>query len=169
MGAGNSQPLTSHQLTQEQLETVQRKFARLSGDDGRASIADIQQLPELVGNPMVPRIFALLDTDGDGSLSLKEFIRAVEWFGTVKAERDMYRLAFTVYDLNQDGVVDAMELFTMLKAIVQNGYTDRQLDHVVQATMVQYDTDGDWKLTFTEFCKLVNAVDLFSKFTFTLC
>lgn len=67
----------------------------MSGGDGRASIEDIQKLPELAGNPMIPRIFDLIDTNGDGSLTLQEFVKAVEWFGTLKTAEQMYQLAFT--------------------------------------------------------------------------
>lgn len=92
MGAGSSQ-LTSQHLTPQQLQTLEKKFKRLSGGDNKATITDIMMLPELAGNPMVPRIFEILD-DGDGCLTLQEFIKATEWFGTVKTAEDMYRLAF---------------------------------------------------------------------------
>lgn len=71
------------------------QFVRVSGGDGKASIEDIQKLPELAGNPMIPRIFKMIDTDGDGSLTLQEFVRAVEWFGTLKTAEQMYQLAFS--------------------------------------------------------------------------
>ncbi len=93
MGAGTSQ-LSSQQLDTEQLRVIKQKFKRLSGEDGRATITDIQQLPELAGNPMVPRMFELMDRDGDGELTIEEFVHAVEWFGTIKTTEDMYRLAF---------------------------------------------------------------------------
>lgn len=42
-----------------------------------ASIEDLRALPELAGNPLVPRVFAVVDTNGDGSLTLDEFVSAV--------------------------------------------------------------------------------------------
>lgn len=76
-----------------------------------------------------------------------------------------------VYDLNGDGKIDAEELYTMLSSILGDAqsYTEQQLEHVVQATVLQYDMDGDWHLTFQEFKQLMNSIDLFSKFTFTIC
>lgn len=44
---------------------------------------------------MIPRKFELIDTDGDGDVTLQEFVRAVEWFGTLKTSEQMYQLAFT--------------------------------------------------------------------------
>uniref|UniRef100_A0A383VCJ3 EF-hand domain-containing protein n=1 Tax=Tetradesmus obliquus TaxID=3088 RepID=A0A383VCJ3_TETOB len=168
MGSGYSQ-LSSQHLTKEQLQRVEQKFKRLSGGDGQASIEDILLLPELAGNPLVPRMFELLDDDGDGFLTLQEFIKAIEWFGTIKTADDMYRLAFTLYDLDADGCISAQELFSMLQQLLGEGVGDQQLERVVQATMLQYDTDGDWRLDFREFVALMNRVDLYGKFTFTVC
>lgn len=75
----------------------------------------------------------------------------------------------SLYDLDGDGRISAQELYSMLQQILGEGYTHQQLERVVQATMVQYDTDGDWSITFNEFVKLMNTVDLYSKFTFTVC
>ena len=93
MGAGASQ-LNSEHLTKDQLAKLQRKFARASGGDGMATIEDLQRLPELAGNPLIVRMFEILDTNGDRTLSLQEFIKAVEWFGSMQQKNDMYMCAF---------------------------------------------------------------------------
>eukprot|EP00775_Hariotina_reticulata_P010554 gene10554-10714_t len=176
----------SEHLNNEQLQLLHRKFARLCHQPAdsntskklqpaqlRSYIRDLHKLPELAGNPLVPRLFQLLDQDCDGSLSFEEFVKGVEWFGTLQNEENdiprLYQLAFRVYDLNNDGYIDSEELYSMLQQIVGAGCSQQQLDHVVQATMVQYDRDGDWRLTLVEFVNLMNTTDLFSKFTFTLC
>jgi Ca2+-binding EF-hand superfamily protein len=64
--------------------------------------------------------------------------------------------ACRLYDLDQDGCISAQELYSMLQQIVGEGVTDQQLERVVQATMLQYDTDGDWCLDFREFVALMN-------------
>jgi Ca2+-binding EF-hand superfamily protein len=79
----------------------------------------------------------------------------------VDAEQRYHRLtsklpASRLYDLDQDGCISAQELFSMLQQIVGEGVTDQQLERVVQATMLQYDTDGDWCLDFQEFVALMN-------------
>lgn len=95
MGAGASQSkLPDVKLTKEQIERLQQKFSRLSKGHSTATISDLQRLPELAGNPMIPRIFQVFDSDGDDSLTLHEFIKAFEWFGTLKQPSDLYRLAF---------------------------------------------------------------------------
>lgn len=44
----------------------------------------------------------------------------------------------------------------MLQQLLGEGVGDQQLERVVQATMLQYDTDGDWRLDFREFVALMN-------------
>eukprot|EP00882_Tetradesmus_deserticola_P016736 GHRQ01017893.1.p1 GENE.GHRQ01017893.1~~GHRQ01017893.1.p1 ORF type:complete len:175 (+),score=68.55 GHRQ01017893.1:1739-2263(+) len=61
-----------------------------------------------------------------------------------------------LYDLDQDGCISAQELYSMLQQIVGEGVSDQQLERVVQATMLQYDTDGDWSIDFREFVALMN-------------
>lgn len=73
-----------------------------------------------------------------------------------------------MYDLDGDNVISAQELYSMLHSILGNAYTDKQLEQVVQRTMVQYDQDGDWTLTYNEFVKLMNTTDLQSKFVFPI-
>lgn len=75
MGSGPS-TLGPGQFTKEQLAQLRAKFFRASRGRRAASIDDLRALPELAGNPLVPRIFSVLDIDGDGKLDLEEFIRA---------------------------------------------------------------------------------------------
>lgn len=37
-------------------------------------------LPELAGNPFLPRLFEMFDADQDGKISLSEFNAAIEFF-----------------------------------------------------------------------------------------
>jgi Ca2+-binding EF-hand superfamily protein len=102
--------ISSEHLNNEQLQLLHRKFARLCQQPAsntskklqpaqlRSYIRDLQKLPELAGNPLVPRLFQLLDQDCDGSLSFEEFVQGVEWFGTLQNEENdiprLYQLAF---------------------------------------------------------------------------
>ncbi|KAI8470197.1 MAG: hypothetical protein J3K34DRAFT_510803 [Monoraphidium minutum] len=157
-----------------QLSGLRAAFARAARGGGAAAIADLRALPELAGNPLVLRIFAAADADGDGRLTLQEFIRAAgahkhpELFSTPHSADDYYRLAFSVYDADGDGSISSEELLLMLRGLLGAAFSGQQLERAVRATMEAYDTNGDGRITIDEFKHLVSARDLASKFTFTL-
>ena len=63
----------------------------------------------------------------------------------------MFSVAFQVYDINRDGFISNGELFTVLKMMVGNNLKEVQLQQIVDKTILQFDKDGDGKISYTEF------------------
>ena len=61
-------------------------------------------------------------------------------------------VAFSIYDIDQDGFISNGELFQVLKTMVGNNLTDKQLQEIVDKTILYADKDGDGKISFKEFC-----------------
>ena len=61
-------------------------------------------------------------------------------------------VAFSIYDIDQDGFISNGELFQVLKTMVGNNLTDKQLQEIVDKTILYADKDGDGKISFQEFC-----------------
>jgi len=123
---------------------------------------------ELGGNPFIRRIFELFDTDHDDQLTLEEFTKALEYFGCLDQVEEQYKFAFRVYDLDGDGMISGQELFGTLKQLMGRAYSDAQLEQVVHNTMIEFDTDGDNKLSYEEFKGLLSHTDLQNKFALYL-
>lgn len=61
-------------------------------------------------------------------------------------------VAFKIYDIDKDGFIGNGELFQVLKTMVGNNLTDKQLQQIVDKTILYADKDGDGKISFDEFC-----------------
>ena len=66
-------------------------------------------------------------------------------------------VAFRIYDIDQDGFISNGELFQVLKTMVGNNLTEKQLQEIVDKTILYADKDGDGKISFQEFCDVRNS------------
>jgi len=88
---------------------------------------------------------------------------------SVKGDRDKkLRFAFRIYDIDQDGFISNGELFQVLKTMVGSNLTDKQLQEIVDKTILYADKDGDGKISFDEFCEVVGTLDVPSKMVIDL-
>ena len=69
-------------------------------------------------------------------------------------------VAFQVYDIDRDGFISNGELFLVLKMMVGNNLKDSQLQQIVDKTILQADLDGDGKVSFDEFTKMISGTDI---------
>ena len=74
-------------------------------------------------------------------------------------------VAFKVYDIDRDGFISNGELFIVLKMMVGNNLRDNQLQQIVDKTIMEADLDGDGKVSFQEFIKMVETTDVAQKMT----
>ena len=70
---------------------------------------------------------------------------------------DLVLVAFKIYDIDKDGFIGNGELFQVLKTMVGNNLTDKQLQQIVDKTILYADKDGDGKISFEEFCGVRNT------------
>ena len=83
-------------------------------------------------------------------MSFNEFLKLMLPVFTGKFDNDSLYYAFKKFDTNNTGYITAVELKQVLAKIGQN-YTQRQIEDMI-ATV---DKDGDGKLGFEEFKKLM--------------
>ncbi|XP_064403849.1 calcineurin subunit B type 1-like [Halichondria panicea] len=92
-----------------------------------------------------------------------EFIEGVSQF-SVEGDRDKkLKFAFRIYDIDQDGFISNGELFQVLKTMVGNNLAEKQLQEIVDKTILYSDKDGDGKISYEEFCDVVGTMDVPSK------
>jgi len=129
-------------------------------NSGSLSVDEFMSLPELHQNPLVQRVIEIFDQDGNGEVDFKEFIEGVSQF-SVRGDKDSkLKFAFKIYDMDKDGFISNGELFQVLKMMVGNNLKDTQLQQIVDKTIIYADQDGDGKISYEEFCALVDSSGL---------
>jgi len=100
--------------------------------------------------------------------SFSEFISVLSTLSDKGTKEDKLRFAFQVYDIDADGYISNGELFRVLKMMVGTNLTDVQLQQIVDKSMIEGDLDGDGKISFEEFVKMIgNSEGIDEKLTIT--
>lgn len=148
----------------EEIKRLGKRFRKLDTDhSGTLSIDEFMSLPELQQNPLVQRVIEIFDTDGNKEIDFKEFLEGISQFSVKGDKASKLKFAFQVYDINQDGYISNGELFTVLKMMVGNNLKEVQLQQIVDKTILQFDKDGDGKISYEEFCTVVGNMDVDKK------
>jgi Ca2+-binding EF-hand superfamily protein len=147
-----------------ELRRLARRFKKLDLDgSGSLSIDEFMNIPELQQNPLVQRVIDIFDEDGNGEVDFREFIQGISQF-SVKGDKNIkLKFAFRIYDMDRDGFISNGELFQVLKMMVGNNLKDTQLQQIVDKTILFHDKDGDGKISFQEFCEIVEHTEVHKK------
>ncbi|KAF6129346.1 calcineurin like EF-hand protein 1 [Phyllostomus discolor] len=73
------------------------------------------------------------------------------------------RVAFRLYDLDKDDKISRDELLQVLRMMVGVNISDEQLGSIADRTIQEADQDGDSAISFTEFVKVLEKVDVEQK------
>ncbi len=78
---------------------------------------------------------------------------------------DKYRIAFSVYDMDNDGYLSNGDLFKCLKMLVGYNLNDIQVQQLVDRTIIQVDKDLDGKVSYEEFVDAVKDMKMGEMFS----
>ena len=105
-------------------------------------------------------MIAIFDEDGGGDVDFEEFVSGLSAFSSKGNKEEKLRFAFKVYDIDRDGFISNGELFIVLKMMVGNNLKDNQLQQIVDKTIMEADKDGDGRISFEEFTRMVENTDV---------
>ncbi|PBK73033.1 EF-hand [Armillaria solidipes] len=156
-------------FTQPELERLKKRFMKLDSDgSGSIDRAEFLQIPQIATNPLASRMIAIFDEDcpsGGGTVDFQEFVGGLSAFSSRGGREEKLKFAFKVYDVDRDGYISNGELFLVLKMMVGNNLKDRELQQIVDKTIMEADQDGDGKLNFDEFALMVSNTDIVKQMT----
>ncbi|XP_051900385.1 calcineurin B homologous protein 2 [Pristis pectinata] len=155
-----------------------RLYDRFEGLDqsnrGTLSRADFQRIGALAVNPLGERIINAFFPDGKDTLDFRSFVRILACFRPIGKLRSQdpqapepinsrdnkLRFAFELYDQDKDGKISRDELYQVLFMMMEAEVTEDQLDSIIDRTIQEADQDGDGAISFEEFRKSLENVNL---------
>ncbi|KAK0498358.1 hypothetical protein EDD18DRAFT_1351045 [Armillaria luteobubalina] len=155
-------------FTQPELERLKKRFMKLDSDgSGSIDRAEFLQIPQIATNPLANRMIAIFDEEsvpististvtnnisirssGGGTVDFQEFVGGLSAFSSRGGREEKLKFAFKVYDM-----------------MVGNNLKDRELQQIVDKTIMEADQDGDGKLNFEEFALMVSNTDIVKQMT----
>ncbi|GAA48456.1 Calmodulin-like protein 12 [Clonorchis sinensis] len=150
-------------LTREQLADIRWTFHFFDRNgDGSISCDELETALAYLGHEVsqaeLKHMIAQVDVNGDGALDFGEFLRAMtehhfqppDILTSRHINEELCRRVFAEFDCDGDGFIDATELE---KTMTSLGETLSRED--IMDMMREADTDGDGKVSFTEFLNVL--------------
>jgi len=150
----------------KELKILYKNFISMDANkNGLIEPDEFFDVPELKDNPIVQRIINVFDKNGDGKISFYEFVWGLSALTSDAKLEEKQKIAFQIYDINNDGYLSNGDLFNSLKMLVGENLTDIQIQQLSDRTLIAADKDLDGKISYEEFCNFTKDIkiqDLFS-------
>ena len=147
----------SHKLSGPFIVELKNKFNKIAGDDNKIDKSEFQQNLSINNEKIINRIFDIFDKDRNGFLDVNEFIDGIE--NLIHGEENQkIKFAFDIHDIDASGDIDKIELKILIKNILIENNLDfdlNQIDLIVHDLFKNADVDGNGKIDFNEFLKLI--------------
>ena len=128
-------------------------------DDGMIDREEFYSVLGVEKSVFFDRMFEVFDSDGSGSIDIREFIQGLSVFCKNASKEEKIRWCFKIWDQDGDGHIQKEELKRMFMASLQgelSGIPERVIDDLVSASFAEADTNGDGLIDFSEFEAMCN-------------
>ncbi|KAM8833420.1 calcineurin B homologous protein 1 [Synchiropus picturatus] len=165
-------------FSHSQITRLYSRFTSLDkGENGTLSREDFQRIPELAINPLGDRIINAFFPEGEDQVNFRGFMRTLAHFRPIEdneknknpsseplnSRTNKLLFAFRLYDLDRDDKISRDELLQVLRMMVGVNISDEQLGSIADRTIQEADTNGDNSISFNEFIKVLEKVDVEQK------
>jgi predicted ferric reductase/Ca2+-binding EF-hand superfamily protein len=114
-----------------QKRRARRRFLELAGADRLIDLADWQKAFE-TRNPLITRrLFQVVDTDGSGYIDENEYFDFVASLLDTVTDRRI-RLVFSIYDLDDDGVIEVKDIRQILQASLDEQFLKVETEELAE-------------------------------------
>uniref|UniRef100_A0A3B5MYE7 Calcium and integrin binding family member 3 n=1 Tax=Xiphophorus couchianus TaxID=32473 RepID=A0A3B5MYE7_9TELE len=116
----------------------------------------IGSMPELKDNPFRQRIAEVFSEDGEGNMTLDNFLDMFSVLSEM-APRDLKAYyAFKIYDFNNDDFICKSDLEKTLNKLTRNELTEDEVKMVCEKVIDEADLDNDGRLSLEDFQHMIN-------------
>ncbi|TSP09073.1 Calcium and integrin-binding family member 3 [Bagarius yarrelli] len=126
-----------------------------SQPDVRLPYELIGSMPELKDNPFRQRIAEVFSEDGEGNMTLDDFLDMFSVLSEM-APRDLKAYyAFKIYDFNNDDFICKSDLEKTLNKLTRNELTEDEVSMVCEKVLDEADMDNDGRLSLEDFQHMI--------------
>ncbi|XP_056678286.1 calcium and integrin-binding family member 3 isoform X3 [Monodelphis domestica] len=112
-------------------------------------------MPELKDNPFRERIAQVFSQDGDGNMTLDDFLDMFSVMSEM-APRDLKAYyAFKIYDFNNDDYICPLDLEKTVTKLTRGELTPEEVGLVCEKVINEADVDNDGKLSLDDFQNMI--------------
>ncbi|XP_026712040.1 NADPH oxidase 5 [Athene cunicularia] len=136
----------------EWLRWVTKQFGNIAGDDKEIDMEEFKTALQVKESFFAERFFTLFDTDGSGTISLEELLKALSLL-VHGNEMDKLRFLFQVYDVDGSGSIDPDELRVVLGWCLRESAIALPEERLADLTLALFeaaDKDRSGSITFEE-------------------
>eukprot|EP00884_Botryococcus_braunii_P014974 jgi/Botrbrau1/23478/Bobra.106_1s0030.1 len=119
-------------FSQPEIEALYKRFRTLDRNQkGFLTREEFLAIPELSINPLHSRMAQMFD-----NINFTEFVLALVAFSPKATPEDRFRLLFTVFDTDCDGIISPTDLVRMLTKLLSSGaFTEEELKVMVETAL----------------------------------
>ena len=146
-------------FTEKEQKSFQNAFTLFDKDhDGKLSMKEVDDVLRFLGkNPSDYEIdFVLKDLDmyGNGTLTFPQFLKLLSQnYNETKFNVEEMKAVFRIFDKDGDGFITADEI-----QLEMSNHGDVFTDQQIQQMMKGADSNGDGKIDYEEFVKLMESI-----------
>ncbi|XP_009319788.1 PREDICTED: NADPH oxidase 5 [Pygoscelis adeliae] len=136
----------------EWLQWVTKQFGSIAGEDKEIDLEEFKTALQVKESFFAERFFVLFDSDGSGTISLEELLKALSLL-VHGNETDKLRFLFQVYDVDGSGSIDPDELRVVLRWCLRESaiaLPEERLGDLTLALFEAADKDHSGSITFEE-------------------
>ena len=135
-------------LNEEAIQMFYNKFCDIDKDESaEIDLDEFYRYFQLPRTPFADRVFSIMDEDGSGEIDFREFVACI-WNYCTFDLKALIKFAFSMFDLDGSGVLEAQEVRNLVEEVYGDGYKNNVR---VQRIVEKIDKDDDGDISFDEF------------------